>query len=318
MGDEPESVGRRESQSSTSERDEDPRTPSTTPVHTALSSGASQEGETEDFIFATPLEENKSPGTPIGSPAKGKEDTNGNFLGPLDERAASPNYPATARSPTGIEPSPPAGPVAPNGVRPPSVGDEGEPLSGPEPVAVSTRPSSPATEREDSPTIPPFQFTQPLSLSTDSRRDDFGSPNEEITRPYQRYLGKTSMKTSDWTYYHEQDEADPTQYHPNWPTRMREMGPVRIPAGSESQKRIPPLSPTYLGRTLWRKIADLKQQKSWGNMQEQPGILQHMWTTDAAIKKDPDWTSTLRRCREEPTETPPSYVTTHRRGSALQ
>ncbi len=113
------------------------------------------------------------------------------------------------------------------------------------------------------------------------------------------------MRTTDWTYYHAQDEADPTEYHPDWPTRMREMGPIRVPAGSESspnQMRIPPLSPTYLGRTLWRKIAYLKQQKSWGNVQEQPGILQHMWTTDAAIKNDPDWATTLQRCREDPNE----------------
>ncbi len=110
------------------------------------------------------------------------------------------------------------------------------------------------------------------------------------------------MRKSDWTYYQEQDQADPAEYHPSWPTGMRELGPIMIPAGSESQRRIPPLSPTYVGRTLWWKIADLKQQKSWGNVQEQPGILQHMRTTDAAIKNDPDWKKTLRRYREDPTE----------------
>ena len=301
-GEEPESVGRRESQSSASERDEGPRTPPTTPVHTALSPGASQEGEPEDLIFATLPEENKSSETPIDSPATGREDTNGNFLGPMDELAASPNHPAPVRSPAGATPPSPAGSQASKGDVPPSVGSEGEPPSGPEPVAVSMRPSSPVTEGEDSPAIPPFQFTLPLNVSTDSRRDDFGSPDGEITRPYQRYLGKTSMRTSDWTYYQEQDEADPTECHPSWPTGMRELGPVQIPAGSESQRRIPPLSPTYRGRTLCRKIADLKQQKSWGNVQEQPGILQHMWTTDAAIKKDPDWASMLQRCREDPRE----------------
>ncbi len=133
------------------------------------------------------------------------------------------------------------------------MGSEEEPLTGPEPVAVSTRPSSPASEREDSPAIPPFQFTQPLNVSTDSRGDDFGSPIEEITRPYQRYLGQTSIRRSDWTYYQEQDQADPAEYHPSWPTGMRELGPIMIPVGSESQRRIPPLSPTYVGRTLWRK-----------------------------------------------------------------
>ncbi len=110
------------------------------------------------------------------------------------------------------------------------------------------------------------------------------------------------MRTTDWTYYHAQDEADPTAYHPDWPTGMRELGPVQVLAGSESWTRIPPLSPTYLGRTLWRKIADLKQQKSWGNVQERLGILQHMWTTDTAIKSYPDWATTLRRCREDPME----------------
>ena len=144
-------------------------------------------------------------------------------------------------------------------------------------------------EGEDNITIPPFQFTQPLNVSTDSRGKDFESPGGEITEPYRRYLGQTSMKRSDWTYYQEQDQADPTEYHSSWPTGMRELGPIMIPVGSESQRRIPPLSPTYVGRTLWRKIADLKQQKSWGNVQEQPGILQHMGITNAAIKNDPDW-----------------------------
>ncbi len=110
------------------------------------------------------------------------------------------------------------------------------------------------------------------------------------------------MRKSDWTYYQEQDQADPAEYHPSWPTGMRELGLIRIPVGSESQRQIPPLSPAYVGRTLWRKIADLKQQKSWGNVQEQPGILQHMRTTDAAIENDPDWTATLRKYREDPTE----------------
>ncbi len=301
-GEEPGIVGRRESLSSTSGRDEEPGTPPTTPVHTAHSSGASQEGEPEDLIFATPPEGNGPPGTPTDSPATGKEDTNGNFLEPLDELAIPPNKPVPAGSPAGIKPSPPAGPEAPTGDRPPSVGNGEEPPSGLELVAVSTPPSSPVAEGADSPTIPPFQFTQPLNLSNNSRRNDFESLNGEVTRPYQRYLGKTSMRATDWMYYHAQDEADPTEYHPDWPTGMREMGPIRVPAGSESQTRILPLSPTYLGRTLWRKIANLKQQKSWGNVQEQPGILQHMWTTDAATTSDPDWATTLQRCREDPTE----------------
>ncbi len=175
-------------------------------------------------------------------------------------------------------------------------------MRGSSPRNLSRPRASPIAEEEDDPTIPPFQFTQPLNQSTDSRGDDFQSPMGEVTRPYQRHLGITSMRTSDWTYYHAQDEADPMVYHPDWPTGMRQLGPLRIPAGSESRARIPPLSPTYLGRTLWRMIADLKQQKSWGNAKEQPGILQHMWTTDKVIKSDPDWANTLRRCREDPTE----------------
>ncbi len=94
------------------------------------------------------------------------------------------------------------------------------------------------------------------------RASDFEFHNGEVTRPYQRCLGKTFMRTTDWTYYHAQDEANPTEYHPDWPTRMREMGLVLVLAGSEpspNKMRIPPLSPTYLERTLWRKIADLKQ-----------------------------------------------------------
>ncbi len=113
------------------------------------------------------------------------------------------------------------------------------------------------------------------------------------------------MRATDWTYYHEQDEANPTEYHLDWPNGLREMGPILILAGSETnpnQKRIPPLSPTYLGRTLWQNIADIKQQKLWGNLQEQSGILQHMRTTDEAIRHDPDWANTLRRCREDPVE----------------
>ncbi len=35
-------------------------------------------------------------------------------------------------------------------------------------------------------------------------------------------------------------------------------------------------------------VEDIKQQKSSMNVQEQPGILQHMRTTDVAIKNDPD------------------------------
>ncbi len=178
---------RRESKSSTSERDEDPRTPPTTPVHAARSLDVSQEEEPEDPVFATPPEENKSSGTPINHPAMGEEDANGNFLGLLDSLAASPDQMTTVRSPAETTPSSPAGPEASGEDVPPSVRSEEEPSTGSEPVAASARPSSPTTEREDSPTIPPFQFTQPLNVSTDSWGNDFGSPIGEFTRPYKRY-----------------------------------------------------------------------------------------------------------------------------------
>ncbi len=282
------SVGRRESQYSMPERSEGLRTPPTTPVHAARSLNASPGEEPEDLVFATPPEENKSFGALTNNPAADKEDATGNFLGPLNELAASPHHPTNGRSPAGATQSSPAGQEASERAVPPPMRSEAAPLTESEPTVVSTWPPSPDAEGEDTPTIPPFQFTQPLNVSTDSRGNDFGSPIGQITEPYQRYLGQTSMKRSDWTYYQEQDQADPAEYHPSWPTGMRELGLIRIPAGSESQRRIPPLSPTYVGRTLWRKIADLKQQKSWGNVQEQPGILQHMRTTDAAIENDPD------------------------------
>ncbi len=299
---EPGKVERRKSQSSTSEGDESLRTPPTTPVHVARSLSISQEEEPGDPVFATPPEENKAPEMPRNSPTTGMRDADGNLQGPLDKLAASPNHPAVVGSPAGTALSSPARPEASGGAVSLFTGSEEESLTGPEPAVPSRRSSSPAMEGEDNITIPPFQFTQLLNVSTYSRGKDFESPGGEITEPYRRYLGQTSMKRSDWTYYQEQDQADPTEYHSSWPTGMRELGPIMIPAGSETQRRIPPLSPTYVGRTLWRKIADLKQQKSWGNVQEQPGILQHMWITDAAIKNDLDWSKTLRRYREDPTE----------------
>ena len=164
---EPESVGRRESQFSTSERDGGLRTPPTTPVRAARSLDASQEEEPEDPIFVTPPEENKSSGTILNSPAVGEEDASWNFLGLLNNLAASPDQPAIVRSPAGITPSSPAGPEA-SGEEdvPPSVRNEEEPPTESEPVVASTWPSSPITESEDSPTVPPFQFTQPLNVST--------------------------------------------------------------------------------------------------------------------------------------------------------
>ncbi len=138
-----ESVGKMESRSSMFERDEDPRTPPSTPTRAVLSSDASQEEEPEDLVFAMPPEENKSSGTLTNSPAADREDANGNFLGPLDELAASPSHSATVRSPAGATLSLPAGQETSEGAISPSVRSEGEPPTGSEPAAVSTRPSSP-------------------------------------------------------------------------------------------------------------------------------------------------------------------------------
>ncbi len=211
-----------------------------------------------------PPEGERPSGTTKDKSAKGEEDTNGNFLEQLDELAAPPNRPASVEIPAGTKPPPTMGPDAPTEDIPPPVGDEGQQSPEPEPVAASTPPSSPAAEALDNPTIPPFKWSQPLNHSSNSRRNDFESPYGEITRPYQRHLGKTSMRATDLTYYHAQDEANPTEYHPDWSTGMRQMGPILIPGGSEtnpSQTKIPPLSPTYLGRTLWWKILNNKSHR---------------------------------------------------------
>ncbi len=173
-GEEPESVGKSESQSSTSERDECLRTPPTTPVRAAHSLDVSQEEEPEDPVFVTPPEGNKTSGTILNSPTVDEGDANGNFLGLLDNLAASPDQPATVRSTAGTTPSSPVGPEA-SGEEdvPPSVRSEEEPPTESKPVTASTWPSSPTTESEDSLTIPPFQFTQPLNVSTDSRGGRF-------------------------------------------------------------------------------------------------------------------------------------------------
>ncbi len=193
------------------------------------------------------------------------------------------------------EPQPPLGPEASKvGTRPPDVDEEWQP-SEPEAFKIGMRSSSPVASQDaeglDDYMIPPFQCNKTLSLSVDSRRNDFQCPNGDITIPYQPRIGKVSMRATDWTYYHAQDEVQPTEYHPDWPDEFKGLGPIKITGGSEAsfnQKRIPPQAPTYCGRTLWPKIADIKQQKSWGNLQEQQGIPKHMWKTDEAIQSDPD------------------------------
>ena len=291
-GEEPKVVGGERSQTPTSEGNESPGALPATPEHTAHSPGLSQEEGPDDLVFVTPPEEDRPSETMRGGLAKSEKEANEEFLELMDELTEPPTRPAPVGAPSKTKSPPPVGFGASIEDTSPPVEDEREQPPESEPAAASTWPSSPVAEEEDDPTIPLFQFTQPLNQSTDSCGDNFQSPIGEVTLPYQHHLGITSMRTSDWTYYHAQDEADPTVYHPDWPTGMRRLGPLRVPAGSESRARIPPLFPTYLGRTLWRKIADLKQQKSWGNVQEQPGILQHMWTTDKAIKNDLDWAAT--------------------------
>ncbi len=298
-------IDEKENQTSTTNKDGDLEIPPTTPGRADPAPDSNQDGESEDPIFTTPPEGDKPSGTEKDEDNQGEEDLNGNFLGQSDELVAFRSQQTPAETPAGTQPQTPEGPEAPGGnmLTPGKNAEWQPPESGP--VVTSTPPSSPAAEEWEDHTIPPFQWNQPLNLSGDSRGRDFESPNGEDTRPYQRHLGRTSMRATDWTYYQAQDEANPTEYHPDWPTGMRELGPILIPAGSESsrgKKKIPPLSPTYVGRTLLKKIADIPQQKSWGNLQEQLGILQHMWKTDAAIRNDPDWANTLQRCREDPAE----------------
>ncbi len=116
-------------------------------------------------------------------------------------------------------------PGAPNvGTQSPD-GDEGWQPSKPEPFAISTPPSSLAASHEaeewDDHAIPSFQWSKPLNQSTDSRGNDFESPNEDVTRPYQCHIGKVSMRATDWMYYQSQDEVNPTAYHPDWPTELK-------------------------------------------------------------------------------------------------
>ncbi len=196
-GEEPGTIGGEESQTLTSEGGGNPETPLTTPERTAHSPGSSQEEGPDDLVFVTPPEKDRPSRTPKDSPAKCENEINGNFLELLDELAVPPNRPAPVGTPAGAESSLPAGSGAHIEDTPPPVENEREQPPELEPSAVSTRPSSPAAEGEDNPTVPPFQFSQSLNLSTDSRKDDFKSPIGEVTRPYQRHLGKTSMRTTD-------------------------------------------------------------------------------------------------------------------------
>ena len=88
--------------------------------------------------------------------------------------------------------------------RPPDV-DERQQPSRPEAFETNPQPSSPTAsqgaEELDDCAIPPFQLTKELSVSVDSRGNDFESPNAEATMPYQPHVGRVSMRATNWTYY---------------------------------------------------------------------------------------------------------------------
>ncbi len=110
---------------------------------------------------------------------------------------------APAETPAETEPPSPLEPDAPELDTQSPDGDERWQPSEPEPSATSTQPSSPAASQDaegvDSYAIPPFQWNKTLSLSVDSCRNDFESPNEDVTKPYQPRIGKVSMRGTDWT-----------------------------------------------------------------------------------------------------------------------
>ncbi len=152
-----------------------------TPERTDPSQDLSQEGEPEDLLFVTPPEGDRPSGMAKDELTQGEGDTSGNFLEQLDELVAPQSQLTPAETPSGIGSPPPAGPDAPTEDIPPPVGDEGWQSSEPVPVAASTPPSSAAAEEWDDSAVPPFQWSQPLNLSSDSRRNDFESPNGEVT-----------------------------------------------------------------------------------------------------------------------------------------
>ena len=200
-----------------------------TPEHTGKSQELNPGEDSEDLLFVT---------APEGEIAKAEGDMNGNFSKQLDELVASRSQLTPTETPAETEPQPPVEPDAPEvGTQPPDGDEEWQP-SGPEPFTASTPPSSPAArqgaEGLDDCTIPSFQWSKPLNLSINSHGNDFESPNEDVTSPYKRHIGNTSMRATDWTYYQAQDEVNPTKYHPDWPTELKEMGPIMIPAGSEA------------------------------------------------------------------------------------
>ncbi len=165
------------------------RTPPATPERTDHSPDLSPEEEPEDHLFVTPPEGDRPPGIVRDEFAGAEGDTSGDFPEQPEELAAPRGQVTPAETPAGTKPQPPAGPDAPDKDTPLPDGDEEWQPSEPEPVVASTWPSSPAAEGGDDSAVPPFQWSQPLNLSSDSCRNDFESPNGEVTRPYQRHLG---------------------------------------------------------------------------------------------------------------------------------
>ncbi len=83
-----------------------------------------------------------------------------------------------------------------------------------------------------------------------------------------------------------QDEVEPTALHQKWPLEIKELGPIRLPAGAEEsfyRNRSKRKAPTYQGRTLRPKLISLKSRMSWGNPGEQAAIRRHMSRADEAI-----------------------------------
>ncbi len=78
-------VGEGENQAPMLQKDGDPRTPPMTPGNTGDPPELEQEEESEDLLFATPPEGDKSSGTAENELAKAGGDMNGDLLDPSDE-----------------------------------------------------------------------------------------------------------------------------------------------------------------------------------------------------------------------------------------
>ncbi len=108
-GEQLEVVGGKESRTPTVEKDGDLEIPPTTPDRVDPSLDPSQGGETDDPVFATPPEGDRSPGTAKGEATRVQEDINGNLPGQPDEFVVAQSQHTSLESPAGTQPQPPAG-----------------------------------------------------------------------------------------------------------------------------------------------------------------------------------------------------------------